>query len=143
MNRHTSTWSRESSTCKFWLEPIELARSHGFSARELNVVRRAQPAHAVVNRLRKRSGDRTPEGDGGGRRSESAGLAQRRDVLICGDDATACDTVICLAQSIGLRGIYAGPIANAVAVEALTSVLITINRKFKVAGSGIRITGLG
>jgi len=67
MNRHTSTWSRESSTCKFWLEPIELARSHGFSARELNVVRRAQPAHAVVNRLRKRSGDRTPEGDGGGR----------------------------------------------------------------------------
>ena len=31
---------RESSTCKFWLEPIELARSHGFSAHELGVIRR-------------------------------------------------------------------------------------------------------
>jgi len=31
---------RESSTCKFWLEPIELARSHGFSAHELSVIRR-------------------------------------------------------------------------------------------------------
>jgi hypothetical protein len=31
---------RESSTCKFWLESIELARSHGFSARELNLIRR-------------------------------------------------------------------------------------------------------
>ena len=26
---------RDDSTCKFWLEPIELVRSHGFSAREL------------------------------------------------------------------------------------------------------------
>jgi hypothetical protein len=31
---------RESSTCKFWLELIELARSHGFSAHGLNVIRR-------------------------------------------------------------------------------------------------------
>ena len=31
---------REDSTCKFWLEPIELARSHGFGVDELNVVRR-------------------------------------------------------------------------------------------------------
>ena len=31
---------RGSSTCKFWLAPIELARSHGFSAHELNVIRR-------------------------------------------------------------------------------------------------------
>jgi NADPH-dependent F420 reductase len=64
------------------------------------------------------------------------------DVLVCGDDAAACATVIELAKSIGLRGIPAGPIANAVAVEALTSILISINRRFKVPGSGIRITGL-
>ena len=31
---------REDETCKFWLEPLELARSHGFNARELNVIRR-------------------------------------------------------------------------------------------------------
>ena len=31
---------REDETCMFWLEPLELARSHGFNARELNVIRR-------------------------------------------------------------------------------------------------------
>ena len=64
------------------------------------------------------------------------------DVLVCGDDTPACETVIELAKSIGLRGIYAGPICNAAAVEALTSVLITINRRYKASGSGIRITGI-
>jgi 8-hydroxy-5-deazaflavin:NADPH oxidoreductase len=41
-----------------------------------------------------------------------------------------------------LRGFYAGPIANSAAAEALTSVLITINRRYKIAGAGIRITGV-
>ena len=36
---------RESSTCKFWLEPCSLARNHGFTARELNVIRRIIEAH--------------------------------------------------------------------------------------------------
>ena len=36
---------RVGSTCKFWLEPIELARSHGFSAHELNVIRRITSEH--------------------------------------------------------------------------------------------------
>jgi hypothetical protein len=31
---------RENATCKFWLEPIELARSHGLRAHELNAIRR-------------------------------------------------------------------------------------------------------
>jgi len=31
---------REDMTCKFWLEPLGLARNHGFRARELNVIRR-------------------------------------------------------------------------------------------------------
>ena len=30
---------REKKTCKFWLEPLGLARNYGFSARELNVIR--------------------------------------------------------------------------------------------------------
>ena len=41
-----------------------------------------------------------------------------------------------------MRGLYAGAIRNSAAVEALTSVLIAINRRHKVTGSGIRITGL-
>ena len=28
-------------TCKFWLEPVSLANNHGFSARELNTIRRS------------------------------------------------------------------------------------------------------
>ena len=36
---------RGGSTCKFWLEPIELARSHGFSAHELTVIRRITSEH--------------------------------------------------------------------------------------------------
>jgi NADPH-dependent F420 reductase len=65
------------------------------------------------------------------------------DVLVCGDDRAACEEVIALCADIALRGLYAGPVRNSAAAEALTSVLITINRRYKVAsGAGIRITGL-
>ena len=39
---------RGSSTAKFWLGPVELARSHGFSARELNMIRRLITTHRAV-----------------------------------------------------------------------------------------------
>jgi len=64
------------------------------------------------------------------------------DVLICGDDVAARDVVVGLAADIGLRGVHAGPIVNSAATEALTSVLISINLRYKIAGAGIRITGL-
>jgi len=64
------------------------------------------------------------------------------DVLVCGEDRAACDIVIGLCTDMGLRAFYAGGIRNSAAAEALTSVLITINRRYKVAGAGIRITGL-
>ena len=64
------------------------------------------------------------------------------DVLVCGDDLKACAEVIALAQAAGMRAFHAGPLANSVVAEALTSVLITINRQYKVKHSGIAITGL-
>ena len=64
------------------------------------------------------------------------------DVLVCGNDVESRETVIRLAADIGLRGIHAGPIANSAAAEALTSVLISINSRYKLPGAGIRITGL-
>ena len=64
------------------------------------------------------------------------------DVLVCGDDADARETVIGLAQDAGMRAWHAGVLANSVAAEALTSVLIAINKRYRVAGSGIRITGV-
>lgn len=39
---------REDRTCKFWLEPLGLARSHGFSAQELNVIRRIIRTHRAI-----------------------------------------------------------------------------------------------
>jgi 8-hydroxy-5-deazaflavin:NADPH oxidoreductase len=64
------------------------------------------------------------------------------DVLVCGDDADARDIAIGLAHDAGMRAWHAGALANSVAAEALTSVLIAINKRYKVASSGIRITGL-
>ncbi len=64
------------------------------------------------------------------------------DVLVCGDAAQAKEETIKLVQAAGMRGIDAGPLANAVAVESLTPVLLYINRRYKIKGAGITITGL-
>lgn len=64
------------------------------------------------------------------------------DVLVCGNKKAAKAIAIQLAEDIGTRGIDAGPLVNAKVVEGLTSILIGINIRYKVPGSGIRITGL-
>lgn len=64
------------------------------------------------------------------------------DVLICSDDREAADLVVDLAKEIGLGAWNAGVLANSVVSEALTSVLIALNQRYKVPGSGIRITGI-
>lgn len=64
------------------------------------------------------------------------------DVLVFGNDKDARDQVIVLAGVVATRGIDGGVLANSAAAEALTSVLIGINRRYKVPGAGIRITGL-
>ncbi|HEX7873682.1 MAG TPA: NADPH-dependent F420 reductase, partial [Sphingobium sp.] len=64
------------------------------------------------------------------------------DVLVCADDAAAADYVVGLAKEIGLGAWNAGVLANSVVSEALTSVLIALNRRYKVPDSGIRITGI-
>lgn len=64
------------------------------------------------------------------------------DVLVFGDDKAARDIVISLANEVASAGIDGGVLANSAAAEALTSVLIGINRRYKVPGAGIRITGL-
>ncbi|HLS80506.1 MAG TPA: NADPH-dependent F420 reductase [Steroidobacter sp.] len=64
------------------------------------------------------------------------------DVLVCSDDRAAADTVIGLARDIGLGAWNAGVLANSAAAEALTSVLIALNQRYKVPAAGIRITGI-
>ncbi len=68
--------------------------------------------------------------------------AMRGDVLVCGDDAAAKETAITLVADLGMRGLDAGPLANAVALEAMTPVLLYMNRKYKKAGLGLAIAGL-
>ena len=63
------------------------------------------------------------------------------DVLVCGDSKEARAEVVKLVEAAGMRGIHAGSIANAAAVEALTSVLIFINKQYTTQ-AGIRVTGL-
>jgi NADPH-dependent F420 reductase len=64
------------------------------------------------------------------------------DVLVFGDDKAARATVIELVELCGMRGLHGGALANSAAAEALTSVLIFINKTYAAAHSGIRITGL-
>jgi 8-hydroxy-5-deazaflavin:NADPH oxidoreductase len=64
------------------------------------------------------------------------------DVLVCGDDKEARAVVVDLARAAGMRGIHGGALANSAAAEALTSVLIFINRRYGLKTSGIRFTGL-
>jgi NADPH-dependent F420 reductase len=64
------------------------------------------------------------------------------DVLVFADDPKARELVIELAGVVATRGVDGGSLCNSVAAEALTSVLIAINRRYKVPGAGIRITGL-
>ena len=64
------------------------------------------------------------------------------DVLVCGNKKDARAEVIKLVEAAGMKGFHAGMIYNAAAAEALTSVLITINKQYS-CHAGIKISGLG
>jgi len=63
------------------------------------------------------------------------------DVLVFGDERAARETVVQLVEACGLRGLHAGALANSAAAEALTSVLIFINKHYAADGAGLRISG--
>jgi len=65
------------------------------------------------------------------------------DVLVFGDTRESRAVAIALANKAGTRGIHGGPLANSAAAEAMTSVLIHINRTYGVnEGAGIKISGI-
>lgn len=72
-----------------------------------------------------------------------AGGRAECDVLVFSDDKDARNAVVELAAIVARRGVGGGALANSVAAEAMTSVLIWINRQYKVSGAGIVISGLG
>ena len=64
------------------------------------------------------------------------------DVLACSDDPKALEVALGLIRDLGARAFDAGVLANAIARESLTPVLLHLNRQYKTS-AGIRITGIG
>jgi NADPH-dependent F420 reductase len=64
------------------------------------------------------------------------------DVLVFGDDVEARKVVVGLVNDMGLRGLAGGALANSAAAEALTSILIYMNKNYAADGAGIRFTNL-
>ena len=71
----------------------------------------------------------------------AAGGAIDADVLVAGDDADAVETVRAMLTELRLRSWHVGPLANSAAAEAMTSLLIQINRRYKLVQAGVKITG--
>lgn len=63
------------------------------------------------------------------------------DVLVCGDDDAAKQIGMALVKDAGMKAWDAGPLDNASVIEGLTPILLGINKRHKVKGAGIRITG--
>lgn len=63
------------------------------------------------------------------------------DVLICANDVEAARQVIQLAEAGGMRGYYAGGLENALVVEGLTCLLISLNKHYG-GHASIRVTGI-
>jgi NADPH-dependent F420 reductase len=64
------------------------------------------------------------------------------EVLVCADDLQAAQDVMKLAEDGGMKAYYAGLLTNAVTVEGMTALLISINKYYKKRTASIRITGL-
>jgi NADPH-dependent F420 reductase len=64
------------------------------------------------------------------------------DVLVFGDDIEARKATVDLICGIGMRGLAGGALVNSAAAEALTSLLIFMNKTYSADGAGIRFTGL-
>ena len=64
------------------------------------------------------------------------------DVLVCSDDVTAAEQVIKLVNAAGMRGFYAGLLANAIIVEGMTTILINLNKFYGSKNASITVTGI-
>ena len=64
------------------------------------------------------------------------------DVLVCGNDREARQVVIRLTEKMGLHAVDAGLAYQARVVEGITALLIGLNMRHKVKGSGVKISGL-
>jgi NADPH-dependent F420 reductase len=65
-----------------------------------------------------------------------------QDVLVAGDDARAKELALEVAgKLVAGRAVDVGPLANSRALEAMTAVILNVNKTFK-AHAGVRLTGI-
>ena len=65
------------------------------------------------------------------------------DVLVFAEDDGAAEQASALVRDTGLRPVRAGGLENTRVAEALTGLLLKVNKGYGVKSTGIRITGLG
>ncbi len=110
----------------FELVPVPGAPSVG------ELIQRAAPTARVVSAFKNLSAERLAD----------LATPLAGDVVLCGDDPQARAAVAALVQKLpGLRPIDAGPLANARYVEAITPLLLNLNRRHH-ALTSIQILGL-
>ncbi|MEX1247607.1 MAG: NADPH-dependent F420 reductase [Anaerolineales bacterium] len=63
-------------------------------------------------------------------------------VLVCSDDIEAAETVMALARDAGLLAYYAGTLDQAIVIEGLTSVLVSMNKHYKSRHGTFKVAGI-
>ena len=63
-------------------------------------------------------------------------------MLVFGDDKDSREAVVSLLLAISLPALHGGSLANSTAAEAMTSVLIFMNKTYGTGHAGLRITGI-
>lgn len=64
------------------------------------------------------------------------------DVIVCADDLEAATEIMTLAQSAGMQAYYAGDLDKAIVVEGLTSLMVAMNKHYKVHAGTLKIAGI-
>jgi NADPH-dependent F420 reductase len=74
---------------------------------------------------------------------KNLGQSLGTDVLVCADDMEAAKAVLHLAEGGGMHAYYAGGLDNALVIEGLTALLISVNKYYGVKTASINLNGVG
>ncbi len=64
------------------------------------------------------------------------------DVLVCADDPADAEVVSKLVEALGMNAYYAGDLDNAIVVEGITSILISMNKYYGSRTGSIQVSGI-
>ncbi len=70
------------------------------------------------------------------------GHAFESDALVCADSERAKAVAMTLVGDLGLRPLDGGPLRNAIALEALTPLLLHLGKRYGHPGVGVRFVGI-